>query len=264
MFDGSAANVVPWLCEIQDAVHLQRATLPTDYDKSVYLAGYLKQGTPKSWYQGIRASNEDLLYDFDALVKDFRDHFGDSNVSATSLRKLKVLKQTGSCASYASRSRELHVDCDLNESTKIDLFYAGLKDPVKDLLLNVKRSLVFDEFVAQCVDIDNRLHERELERKHNTSAPTPRRTQDHHHSRQNHTQAAAPLTSSQVVPMEIDAVKRGPISTDEKARRKREGLCFYCGQGKHRVEDCPNMSEKAKLAFKARRNAQQASSSGKA
>ena len=63
--------------------------------------------------------------------------------------------------------------------------------------------------------------------------------------------------------MEIDAVKRGPITAEEKARRKKEGLCYYCA-GKHRAANCPNMSAKAKADFEARRNAQSSSSSGKA
>ena len=63
--------------------------------------------------------------------------------------------------------------------------------------------------------------------------------------------------------MEIDAVKRGPISAEEKARRKKEGLCFYCG-GKHLAKDCPNMSAKAKADFEARQKTRSSSSSGKA
>jgi hypothetical protein len=48
MFSGSAAEVEPWLDEVRSAVHLQRAMLPTDYDKAIYMAGYLKTGSPKS------------------------------------------------------------------------------------------------------------------------------------------------------------------------------------------------------------------------
>ena len=30
----------------------------------------------------------------------------------------------------------------------------------------------------------------------------------------------------------------GKLNADEKARRLKEGLCSYCGLGKHKVEDC--------------------------
>lgn len=263
VFSGSAAEVEPWIDEVTNAVHLQRATLTTDFDKAIYIAGYLKVGNPKSWYYGIK-SREDLLWNFEELIKNFRAHFGDSNLQATALRKLKSLKQTGPCAAYASRSRELHEHLDLDDFTKINYFYEGLKDGVKDLLLTIDRSDEFDAFVDQCVLLDNRLHERELERRQFSKGSSHRSQDSKPRASPPSFVSPAPSTSSQVVPMEIDAVKRGPISADEKARRKREGLCFYCGQGKHRVEDCPNMSEKAKTAFKARRNANSASSSGKA
>ena len=46
--------------------------------------------------------------------------------------------------------------------------------------------------------------------------------------------------------MEIDAIRRGPLTPAEKEYRRKNGLCFYCGKGKHTISECPNMSEKAK------------------
>ena len=263
VFTGSASEVEPWIDEISNAIHLQRSTLVTDYDKAIYLAGYLKVGNPKSWYYGIRSSHNFLLYNFNALIANFRSHFGDPNLVSTALHKLKSLKQTGSCASYASRSRELHDHLKLDDFTKINYFYDGLKEAIKDLLVTVKRKQVFDDFVNQCIEIDNRVHERERERKH-SSRPSTSRPQDSRPRASASTPSySAPTPSSQVVPMEIDAVKRGPITAEEKARRKKEGLCYYCA-GKHRAANCPNMSAKAKADFEARRNAQSSTSSGKA
>ena len=71
VFTGSPAEVEPWIDEIGNAVHLQCATLVTDYDKSIYMAGYLKVGNPKSWYYAIRSSHQSLLYNFDALIENF-------------------------------------------------------------------------------------------------------------------------------------------------------------------------------------------------
>jgi hypothetical protein len=56
--------------------------------------------------------------------------------------------------------------------------------------------------------------------------------------------------------MEIDssragAPKRAPLTQDERDRRHREGLCLYCGQGKHLATNCPNMSTRAKQKFQA-------------
>ncbi|KAI9780912.1 MAG: Retrotransposon-derived protein peg10 [Peltula sp. TS41687] len=40
-----------------------------------------------------------------------------------------------------------------------------------------------------------------------------------------------------VSPIDI-ARLRGPLSNDEKARRRREGLCLYCGKAGHMASDC--------------------------
>lgn len=267
VFGGSASEVEGFIIEIKNAVYLQCNALPTDHDKCIYLSSYLKHGSPKSWYYGILASKQHLTYDFEAFISDFRSHFGDSNLSGNALRKLKELKQTGSCAGYASRSRELHDHLSLDDFSKIDYFYAGLKGTVKDLLITINRSTVFDEFVDQCIEIDNRVHDREVEKRYENSSHRPA-SERKNRPRATPAPPAAPqpsvASSSQVVPMEIDAVRRGPVTPDEKARRRREGLCYYCGQGKHLIDDCPNMSAKAKAAYKARAATRNAAPSGKA
>lgn len=133
------------------------------------MVGYLGKGSPKSWYYGIKSYQPQLVnHDFKGFVKAFRDHFGDSNLAANTLRKLKALEQKGACAIYASRSRELHKYLSLDEFTRIDFFYQGLKDGIKDLLVTTDKSKLkkFDDYVAVCIEFDNRLHDRELERRH--------------------------------------------------------------------------------------------------
>ncbi|GJE99152.1 polyprotein [Phanerochaete sordida] len=144
-------------------------------------------------------------------------------------------------------SRELHKDLVLNDTTKIDYFYSGLKEDLKDLLVGKLRPTSFDAFARLCTELDDRLHERELEKKESSKGSSSSRSDSKPRPRPAAypaAHAAAPAvasSSSQVVPMEIDAVKRGPLSAAEKDRRRREGLCLYCGQGKHMIADCPNI-----------------------
>jgi hypothetical protein len=62
--------------------------------------------------------------------------------------------------------------------------------------------------------------------------------------------------------MEVDAIRHGPLSAEEKAWRRNLGLCSYCGGAGHFQHDCPNKSAKAKANDLKR--AQASSSSGKA
>jgi hypothetical protein len=38
--------------------------------------------------------------------------------------------------------------------------------------------------------------------------------------------------------MQIDATQYKSLSQDEKDRRRREGLCYYCGSSKYMLLEC--------------------------
>ena len=98
--------------------------------------------------------------------------------------------------------------------------------------------------------MDNELHELSLRRKSGSSSKrsTP----------SSHTPVPGPSSTPDVVPMEVDAMRRGPLSAEEKDRRRRNNLCMYCGAGEHFANNCPNKSTRAKAKD------QKANPSGKA
>ena len=250
VFNGSATDVEPFLEEIQSAIELSRSSLITERDKTLYFSTFLGNGSPKSWFSSIKLNADYLLDDLDDFIGAFRAHFGDSDIMGTCLRKIEHLKQMGACSVYASKFRELLVHVDFSEATKIQKFYEGLKEEVKDLFVSVKDPpTIFDDYVDLAISIDNRVHRRTIERQNQKKSTTahPKPTTSHNNQSQ-----SAP-NPPQFEPMQIDAakVRRGPLSPEERERRHREGLCAYCG-GKHDIGSCPNMSPKAKKSFAER------------
>ena len=160
-------------------------------------------------------------------------------------RKIKALRQTGSCAAYASRFRELVVYLDLTDKSKIAAFKEGLKD----------------QFVKICIELDNAVHENELDKRRAKSGSTLD-TADHVYPTQTYhsptpyysTTATTPSTDMPALPpgepMSIDATKtrRGPLTQAERDHRHANNLCLYCG-GNHFINVCPNMSDAAKKRF---------------
>ncbi|KAJ2930719.1 hypothetical protein H1R20_g6374, partial [Candolleomyces eurysporus] len=256
MFNGKAEQVEPFLREIDNGLALQRRLFPSDRDKTRYFSLYLADGTPTSWWATIERSpdKQHLLEDFDELVKEFKEHFDEPDRYAKALRKLRKLRQTGSAAEYTARFLEYVSDLNWTDQTKMQQYFDGLKDVVQDTLVNRKgRHFTddFTEFYKLCISIDNELHELAQNRK-SSSAST----------RKSYTSPTATLPSSSsftsgIAPMEVDAVRRGPLSTEEKDRQRSLGLCLYCGQGQHFAQDCPNKSTKTK-------NMEKKASSGKA
>ncbi|OJT05507.1 Retrotransposon-derived protein PEG10 [Trametes pubescens] len=270
-FTGKADDVPAFLRDIRNAIALQRDAFRTDRDKAMYLSMYLKDGAPQSWYTAIELapSKQHLLDNFEGLITDFRAHFETSDIVSKALRQLDALRQSTSVATYAARFQEILVHLDLSEATQIQRFYQGLKESVKDVLVTVRDLPTnLKDYIKLATDIDNRLHERDLERKHDKSSTRPRHD-DHRSSTTTQQRPSAPAPSASAsttnssghVPMEVDAVRFGPLTSAEKERRRKNGLCLYCGQGNHRVSDCPNMSDKAK---QNRKPAAAPASSGKA
>jgi hypothetical protein len=257
LFKGNTAEVNAFVDKVLSAVELSRSSLPTDMDKALYLSTYLDNGSPRSWFTAIRRTNDLLLHDFEALIEDFRQHFGDPDTEGTALRKIENLRQTGSCASYASKFRELLVYVNFNTSTTIQKYYEGLKDEVKDLLLTVHNPpTTFDKYVDLTTAIDNRLHRREVERKLAKKAvPCQFLATDTNTQRQAPVKPSASTSLPPGVPMEIDATRtvlRQPLTKEERDHRFTQSLCLYCGGTEHTVKTCPNMSERAKKKFNAR------------
>lgn len=94
-------------------------------------------------------------------------------------------------------------------------------------------SLDFDTAVARLQDIDNRL------RRFAESAATYRARSSL--PRFGSPAPSRPLTTSEGGDaMDLSASSyspRGPLSQEEKERRRKLGLCYYCGKGVHRAVD---------------------------
>lgn len=243
-FNGTPAAVKPFLTDLRNAIHLQRRSLVTDFDKSIYMSTWLEDGSPKSWFWAIEKTQPDLLNHHEDLIEDFRKHFGDSDFINSQMTKIENLKQRASASKYASAFREIMVHLPITDDIiKINMFRKGLKDDVRALFVTITEPKIFDQYVEQAITFDNRLHARAQElgtnRKHLTAfLPVPVTT----------SHAATPATPSSStngpVPMEVDAVRHhGPLTDAEKQRRRDNNLCAYCG-GKHKVDDCPTLAKR--------------------
>ena len=271
-FTGKASDVEAFLDEITNYMYLQRRQIMTDYEQSLLFSLYLADGNPKLWYQAIRNLSPEKLNDFDGLVEDFRHHFSDSDLESTAYCKIKALRQTGSCAAYASHFRELVVYLDWTDKSKIAAFKEGLKDQVRNLLVTVcPKPTIFDDFVKICIEFDNAVHENELDKHHAKSGGDASKSTNRSHPKQiqsNPRPVATSASSSTPVlppgePMSIDATKtkRGLLTQAERDRHRTNKLCMYCG-GQHQIDSCPNMSDAAKKRFTDKKVT--SSSSGKA
>lgn len=103
IFNGRHEEVKAFISEVEDTIHLQRQGFTTDKDKSLYMGRYLKDGSPKEWFNNIKQYTPVLLDKFPDFIASFKSHFADPNIQATAMRRLDALKQTGSAHAYITK-----------------------------------------------------------------------------------------------------------------------------------------------------------------
>lgn len=217
VFDGRAVEVQPFLSELRDSLHLQRRAFATDYDKAIFMHLYLKNpGSPGSWWTGIEKHKSYLLHNLDALILEFKQHFEDSDLKATMQRKLDELTQRGSAADYASRFQEILAHLQLSEETKVLAYRRGLKDSVLTAIAVAHDDpTTLDGAVKLSIKIDNRLHQLAIEQRHRSrngsaqpAGPPPPPQPFVAEPVVAHAPAPVVAAPADVVPMEIDALRR--------------------------------------------------------
>ena len=110
----------------------------------------------------------------------------------------------------------------------------------KELMHENTDNMSLDEFITIATSVDNRL--RRFKARHQSrSALTPRPAPPRPAGPPTTSSApSVPSTSTGTHPgpMDVSANARR-LSPQEKARRMKEGLCWYCGDANHIARNCP-------------------------
>ena len=226
-FDGTRSKFRGFVNQIRLIIRMEPLRYPTE-ETQVGLIGTLLSGTALSWFSPLVEKDSPLLQDFYGFLEEFTNTFGETDKERTATTKICSLQQRLRAASvYAAEFRQLACDVDWDDKALISAFRWGLRDDVKDLLLNLPDPTTLSEAITQAVRCDNRLFERRQERRSSSSsyrvdAATPTRQSN----------------ASTREPMQIDSSKILKLSPEEKDRRRKEDLCLYCGEKGHRAHNC--------------------------
>ena len=251
-FDGSRAHFRGFINQVRLVIQMHPTRYPTDSSR-VGLVGTLLTGTALSWFAPLLEANSPLLNNFEEFIKEFKACFGDTDSVRTAINKIRTLRQGDQPAStYAANFRLIASDIPWDEQALMEQFRSGLRGDVKDLLLTFPedpKSLT--EAISRAIRCDNRLFERRSERQQqqqtrsrfmpsyaSVTAQSPRQ-QYGPIPVQRQTRSATPMDSP--TPMEIDMTRRrGPLTDEEKQRRRANRLCLYCGGPGHIAIHCPH------------------------
>lgn len=257
-FDGTRKKLTEFLTTLDIYLGLRASDFRTESDKLLFSASYLS-GRAFDWIQPQLATYQQNLrsglttttgpfVSYDAFVQELKSTFGDIDEVATAERDIKHLRQTTSASVYSAEFMRITSHLNWNNDSLVAIYYSGLKDTIKDYLMVHGRPSLLQDLITLSVQIDNRLFERQREKRSNNilnSRPqyVPR--------------TAAPAGD----PMDIDAVsvkrptnpspssapgsgQRGPLTDQERQFRRSNNLCLYCGKPGHNVSGCAALKQR--------------------
>jgi Retrotransposon gag protein len=225
----------------------------TDDEKKVLFIISRLRGTALSWAREIAENeNHKLRKDYAAFKTTLSSIYLDQNYRELCENKLNALKQTKSAASYYVEFTTLSAPLELNDGALCLNFYRGLHDDVKDDMAIVGRASTYDALVKQAISLDQRRHQRRIETKSESGSSSRGQKQSRSPPNASNTPASnapkqniAPAKTVKPGTAKTSESKpHGPLSDEEKARRKRLNLCSYCADPKHGVADCPSVAAK--------------------
>jgi hypothetical protein len=212
----------------------------TEHEKISYFGALLK-GPALNWFSPYVERPQDfpaVLESFETFVWNFERNFGIINRDKVAFDQLKVLKQGRQPASvYAASFRSLVIDVDWNETTKIQHFRDGLNVEVKKLLLSRPKQLTLEDLVADAVELDQEFQQlcrEEVKPQRQRPFPVFPAVANYEPP----VFQPRPATANLPVPMDLDNIRRGPLTPQEREHRMRLGLCLYCGDKGHLRVDC--------------------------
>ena len=263
-FDGTRSKLRAFLTQMDMHIDINNNVLRTQASRVIFVSTYLRdrafewfEPILREYYNKARDNwgniTKEVFSDTDGYEK-FRSHlnktFGDVDATRTAERKLRHLRQTTSAVAYASEFQQITSHLDWDEEAYVAIFEDGLREEVKDELVRVDRPTDLSRMIELAVKIDNRLYERRQERDDTRKW---RQTGQKYYPkyRTNHSQGQPMVTRTNddpygPRPMDLDATRHRKIPEEEKKRRQRDRLCFYCGKEGHTAWYCPNKGNHSK------------------
>jgi len=178
VFEGKRGTVEAFLMQLELYYGFHTQQLQVHIDKILFACSYMR-GAAFEWAQGYvedylkhpGISNEDRREETDELFetyanfeKELRAIFGNPNRVQEAERQLGSLRQTGSVADYVAEFRRLEARVDWDDAAKKARFYDGLKNYIKDAMLQVDPPQTLIKLIELAIRIDNRYHERTMEK----------------------------------------------------------------------------------------------------
>jgi len=230
-FAGNRKYLKGFLAKINLVFMLYPDRYQEEESKVIYLISRL-YGNAMNWAATLIENEDPCLYNYQSFVEKLKAFYGYNDAIFVANQNLRTIKQhnLGGIRGYILEFNKYAGESNWNEEAKIDAFIAGLHNQIAVKILEMfpgPRNLSALQTIAS--RIDSRIHSNQLFTQNNSRKSFPRNLNNN--SKRNSG------SSQKYIP-------RGPLSKEEKERRRKENLCLYCGSSTHSLNDCPKRNKR--------------------
>ena len=256
VFDGATSKVNSFITECQLVFALQPSRFVEGRTRVNYMLSLLR-GTALNAVRPLLEARITpyVLLTPEAFIEYLRINYGNPDEKGSARRALKALRQTGPASAYFAEFQQyIAVLGWVDQDPIVDKAISGLKANLQDeLARSGPRPETLAELIQFVIPLDNRLYEREIERKHEERSSgyqdrirnvqgnsgvtinaqiTPSSTQTPVFSRVQQNQRNGNM------PPPPPLIRGQPISSELRQYRRDWNLCMRCGGGGHRAAEC--------------------------
>ncbi|KAM9412399.1 uncharacterized protein ACWYII_026600 [Salvelinus alpinus] len=211
-FSGDPSVCKGFFTQCSLSFELQPSSFPTDRSKIAYIITLLSEKA-LAWATAVWDAQSPCCASYSTFAEEFKRVFQGPTSGPDSAKQLLTLRQgRRSVTDYAIQFHTVAAASGWNDEALTVCFLKGLSDTIQDELATREPPDNLESLIKLASRIDQRLRERELNRRSLTLAPIGPSSE------------SPPLSSlTPPEPMQV-----GRISQAERDRRMRERCCLYC------------------------------------
>ena len=218
-FSGKTGTAVDtWIFGIEQYFRL----VPASSEQQILLAASYLVDDAATWWRYVSIENEKTgtTWRWKDFVEGLRKQFRPVAAERIARNRLNTLRQTTSVVNYTNIFRSLIIEIPtMAEEDKLEHFLKGLKSDIHErVALQMPKTLAEACNIAQTID-NIRYQVRIQNYTRNTQSTTP--------------------NPSQPTSVEIDTIRKGKLTDQEREHLRKISRCFFCREIGHLSRNCP-------------------------
>ena len=247
-FDGSYDKSTQWLNAVQFYLLVNDKVYDTDNKKIAFTLSYMTKGSALTWATTFRQNAiigmTITMGTFSNFVTKFETAFKHHDVTGTAIAWLSTKRMTKgknntyspTLIEYVSHFKNYSVLASItNQNVLIGYFSARIPSPLMRRIMSMDTvPSTIDDWYKKAISFQT-----QWERAEEISKRNSKPAHQSYHSFSTPAKARDPDT------MDVDIIKVGKLTAEERKKCMEKGLCFRCRQPGHMSSKCPKYKDGA-------------------